>query len=120
MAQINKKTNEAWFGDSFNRGSINAYVSPSDEVCFSTSDCSINSSALTELAGHVTTANCVTGNNSTTYTVAKGCTISAVDTLSDQLDEIKARLSALEETITIKQKNIRSGLKTLNYKREVE
>lgn len=123
-----KKINEAWFGDSFNRGTVNAYIPATGELCFSANNCSISTDTLGELTGYITTADCAIGSDSTAYAVAKeyashaeGVAISAVDTLSSQLDEIKARLSALEEAITIKKKkNIRNGLKTLNYKREVE
>lgn len=128
MAKINKKTNEAWFGDSFDRGTLKAYIPATGELCFSANNCSINSDTLSELIGYVTAADCAIGSDSTAYTVAKGgnshaegITISAVDSLSDQLDAIKARLSVLEENISIKKKSdIRSDLKTLNYKREVE
>ena len=123
-----KKTNEAWFGDTFNRGTLNAYIPATGEVCFTANNCSINQDVLNELAGYVTTADCAISNDSTAYAVAKGCgshteaiTIGAVDSLSDQLDAIRARLSVLEENISTKQRsNIRNGLKTLRYKREVE
>ena len=123
-----KKTNEAWFGDTFDRGTLTAYIPATGEACFTAKNCSINSDVLNELAGYVTTADCAIGSDSTAYTVAKGCgshaesvTISAVDSLSDQLDAIKARISVLEENISTKQRNnIRNELKTLRYKREVE
>ena len=125
---VAKKTNEAWFGDTFNRGTVNAYVPATGELCFSANNCTINADTLNELTGYITTADCAIGKDSTAYTIAKGCAshaegiaISAVDTLSDQLDGIKVRLGALEEAITTKKKNnVRSGLKTLNYRREVE
>ena len=128
MAKANKKTNEAWFGDSFDRGTVNAYIPATGELCFSANNCTINSDILSELTGYVTTADCAIGSDSTAYAIAKGyashaenIAISAVDTLSDQLDAIKVRLGALEETITTKKKNnIRNGLKTLTYRREVE
>lgn len=127
MAKINKKTNEAWFGDSFDRGIVNAYVPATGELCFSANNCTINTDTLSALTGYVTTADCAISSDNTASTIAKGCAshvegvaISAVDTLSDQLDEIKIRLDALEEAVTTKKKNIRNGLKTLNYTREVE
>lgn len=127
MAKINKKTNEAWFGDTFNRGTLNAYIPETGTVCFTANNCSINSDVLNELAGCVATTDCAISSDSTAYTVAKGysghagVTIGAVDSLSDQLDAIKARIGALEESIATKQRSsMRNGLKTLGYKREVE
>ena len=113
------KTNETWFGDSFNRAAtITAY------------NCSIDSDTLKGLCESTGSSglydisfNC---NGGVTY--AKGAashaegrvaTISEVDNLKDELKKVQAQFENLQKKWT-KNNELRSTLKTLQYIREVD
>lgn len=121
------RTGEAWFGDSFDR------LGPG-ELSFTVNNCAVNVYALKELTGYcdsgiyTMTADCAKGLNSTAYALAS-CenskdivSINAVDTLSDRLDVVVAQVDALKQNFVPKKGTceLRSALKTLKYKREVE
>lgn len=123
------KTGEAWFGDSFDRG---ISLGPG-ELSFTVNNCNINTDTLAELTGYcnnytAASADCSITSNCTGYAVAKGVEcdnsicISSVDTLSDRLDVLRARIDDLEQNFVPKKgiNKLRSALKTLQYKREVE
>lgn len=123
------KTGEAWFGDSFDR-SIS--LGPG-ELSFTANNCSINTDALSALTGYcdkytVASADCSIGTDCTGYAIAKGIqcdnsiSINAVDTLSDRLNELSARIDDLKQNFMPKKgaNKLRSALKTLQYTREVE
>lgn len=124
------KTGEAWFGDSFDR-SIS--LGPG-ELSITANNCSINTDALSALTGYcdkytVASADCSIATNCTGYAVAKGIQvddnisiISSVDTLSNKLNELSARIDDLKQNFVPKKgaNKLRSALKTLQYKREVE
>jgi uncharacterized protein (DUF342 family) len=117
MAEKYKKTNEAWFGDSFNRDALTCSYSAINDV--------VNSITC----GAVTAANCATGSD---YTVAKGTreancytdvvAIDRIDTLSDQLQKIQEQIDGLKKSLETKKSDnkLRLALKTLNYTRELE
>lgn len=122
------RTGEAWFGDSFDR---NIALGPG-ELSFIANNC--NMDALTSLAGYnggstyAITADCANGLDSTGYALAKGSSnedivsIKAVDTLSDRLNTVVAQVDALKQNFVPKKGvyELRSALKTLKYKREIE
>lgn len=126
------KTGEAWFGDSFDR-SIS--LGPG-ELSFTVNNCNINTDALSALTGYcdsdsytVASADCSIATDCTGYAVAKGIQvddnisiISSVDTLSNRLNELSARIDDLKQNFVPKKdaNKLRSALKTLQYKREVE
>ena len=115
---------QQWYGgDSFNRDStICSYIAPSlGELSF-TVDSACAKEVLDSLSGTCDSFTLAYGDNSH----AEGCNtiaIHSVDTLSDQLGDIKARIDALEDAIKKKScaaNNLCGALKTLQYKREVE
>lgn len=120
------RTGEAWFGDSFDR---NIALGPG-ELSFTVNNCAATD-ALKELTGYndsgtyTITADCAA---STAYTLAncdniKGVvSINAVDSLTDRLDAVVAQVDALKQNFVPKKGayELRSALKTLRYKREVE
>jgi hypothetical protein len=125
-----KKTNEAWFGDSFNRSPL------SGELSFTVDNCYINSAALEGLTGTANnftiTADCAKGiDTSATIAIAKSndsalewkdtVSISSVDLLSDKLENLQAQIDNLKKTIEKRGVglSIRPALKTLSYTREL-
>ena len=124
------RTGEAWFGDSFDRSIA---LGPG-ELSFTVNNCAVNADALKELTGYndsgiyTITADCAKGLDSTAYALAS-CDningiagISAVDSLTDRLDAVVAQVDALKQNFVPKKGayELRSALKTLRYKREVE
>lgn len=114
-----KKTNEAWFGDSFNRdGTITAYNcaisslsgEPLDSLATVTADCAIGSDY---------TVASVKGDIGWNNTIAIS---SSVDTLVDRLEVLQTQLDDLKKNFVPKKgaHELRSALKTLKYKREIE
>lgn len=124
-----KKTNEAWFGDSFDRGTLTAYNASNGEICFTANNCAINTSALDGLTGYsdrcsIATADCTSSD----YAIAK-CVgeitnefvvKSDVSTIQSQLHELQEKVDKLVEKSNIATSKLRQGLKTLRYTREVE
>lgn len=123
------KTGEAWFGDSFDR-SIS--LGPG-ELSITANNCSINTDVLSALTDYcdkytVTSADCSIATDCSGYAVTKGIkdnysiSIDSVDTLSDRLNELNARIDDLKQNFVPKKgaNKLRSALKTLQYKREVE
>lgn len=119
-----KKTNEAWFGDTFDRDSIQAYTVASsadvaDSIAYAIKGLNNNSATLT--------CNGITINDGLLDELSGGAVTSKIsiavtkDELEDKISEIKARIDALEQTISTKKSSsdLRSALKTLNYKREI-
>jgi hypothetical protein len=121
-----KKTNEAYFGDSFNRSLAMNYCT-ADSV--STID------GLTAIGDRlvVDSDNCITLScNNTTWDAAtlKGISgeisicdscVSTVDTMGDKLKALQAQIDDLKQNYVPKKgaDKLRSALKTLNYTREI-
>lgn len=120
-----KKTNEAYFGDSFNR--------PSTVTCYAAS----STDKIADLTGYITLENdgtltmankdigswtdsCSTVACSGTIT-GMDLAIKSVDNLSDELIAIKAQIDDLKQNFVPKTgaNKLRSALKTLSYSREV-
>lgn len=124
-----KKTNEAWFADTFNRPSTIACYAVDGTKLFdgaiSTRDLSYGVDCATE--ADITCSVSASANNE--YALAKGATnytpsvefivrdemSNAISSLQAQIDDLRQRL----ETKTASDE-LRSALKTLHYKREVE
>jgi LPS O-antigen subunit length determinant protein (WzzB/FepE family) len=121
-----KKTNEAWFGDSFNRDSITAACS-----C----DLANNVDSLTELVGYVTDAGVTYGTASNAIAISSNGDLTckgaistcdyaincATDGLTTKLEKIQAQIDDLKQNYVPKKgtDKLRLALKTLNYTREI-
>ena len=117
-----KKTNEAYFGDSFNRDSVLACCDANSlnyglaSKGISWNDCistavSCNNAAITkstpdELYGYCDTL----------------AINASIDTVSDRFYDLQAQINDLKKKLETKKEcsELRSALKTLHYKREVE
>lgn len=110
-----EKTNEAWFGDTFDRSSTIACYNTEGKHLFD--DCCISGCDLSYSPDIYTKA-----DNSVGYTVAKSASINQVDSLSDKIRYIQAQINDLKKNLETKKEysELRSALKTLHYKREVE
>lgn len=121
-----KKTNEVWFGDSFNRPyTVACYSANGDEVMKGyIKDCDLSLSA-----DSATEVNCTfdlaTGLNGTTCGMASNDAINikgATDSFATEIKRIDAQINDLKQNFVPKKgaNKLRSALKTLKYKREVE
>ena len=122
-----QKTNEVWFGDTFARSSVTA--------C-----CNAELAYDSAIGGDTT---CITGkeikwddNNSIAFACSNQAALDGlcsydnlymatkadVDTVSDRLHSLQAQIDDLKKKLETKKENseLRSALKTLHYKREVE
>lgn len=123
-----KKTNEAWFGDSFDRGTLTAYNASNGEICFTANNCKINTDVLDGLTGGADCYTVATANCGSDYTIAKSvgeitnefAVKSDVSTIQSQLRELQKKVDNLVERSNIKTSKLRQELKTLRYIREVE
>ena len=131
-----KKTNEAWFGDSFNRGPMTMSFNTSDGNTYT---CAVNNMSIeSDYDGaYSLSADIAARPDTACFTVAKGVNsraegakssvygrtnISAeVDTLSSKLQDIQAQIDGLK--VQFKKmgttSKLRLMLKTLNYTSEI-
>lgn len=121
---IHYNDDQQWYGgDSFNRDSaMCSYVAPTQGELSFTVDAACTKGALDSLSGTCDSFTLAYGSNSHAERVLCCDNIkfnSSVDTVKDQLDEIKARIDALEQKLCTAN-SLRGALKTLQYKREVE
>lgn len=120
-----KKTNEAWFGDSFNRdanlcsytvtsddlqsiiGSVDASITPNDYMAYGVAD------KISATSSNLSCKETVTAND---YAIA-----SVTDSLSTELKKIQAQIDDLKQNYVPKKgaDKLRSALATLRYNREV-
>lgn len=119
-----KKTNEAWFGDTFDRSSTTAcYNAEGKHLCdgrISTCDLSYSPDSYTKASITCDLAN--TADNIVGYAIAESASVNPVESLSDKIKDIQAQIDDLKKNLETKKENseLRSALKTLQYKREVE
>lgn len=111
-----KKTNEAYFGDSFDRSGITACLNnvtydSAVAKCVTTADCNIN--ALDGLVAYTK------ADNEVSLKWDEISTKADISTLQDQFGILQAQIDDLKKSYTATTK-LRSALKTLQYKREVE
>lgn len=131
-----KKTNEAWFGDSFNRGPATLSFNTSDGNTYT---CAVNNMSIeSDYDGvYSLSADIAARPDTACFTVAKGvnshaegakssvygcASVSAeVDTLSSRLQDMQAQIDGLKEQLkkTGTTSKLRSTLKTLTYVREI-
>ena len=113
-----RKTNEAWFGDTFDRNTMLCNA----EIAYDTA-----------LNSDYTVAKGINWNDSSEAVISKGVldsfcnygnayAISETDTVSDRFYELQAQIDELRKKLETKKEDseLRSALKTLHYKREVE
>lgn len=121
-----KRANEAYFGDTFDRdvtlcNAAIAYDTASDSDCTAIKAINWNDNNTATF-----TCNDVVINKETSdslYNCVKAYAIkSDVETVSDRLYELQAQINDLKKNLEMKKENseLRSALKTLHYKREVE
>lgn len=114
-----KKTNEAWFGDTFDRSStVACYNTEEKHLCdgrISTCDLSYSPDSYTKASITCDLANKVD-------TIVQNASVNPVESLSDKIKDIQAQIDDLKKNLETKKENseLRSALKTLQYKREVE
>lgn len=119
-----EKTNEAWFGDTFDRSStIACYNTEEKHLCdghISTCDLGYSPDSYTKASITCDLAN--TADNIVGYAIAKSASVNPVESLSDKIKDIQAQIDDLKKNLETKKENseLRSALKTLHYKREVE
>ena len=115
-----KKTNEAYFGDSFDRSGITACLN----------NVTYDSAIDAAIKGATTTANCSVSSFDDLVDYVKAdsgisskwdeiSTKADISTLQDQFSRLQAQIDDLKKSYTATTK-LRSALKTLQYKREVE
>lgn len=107
-----KKTNEAYFGDSFNRDSTlcsaaNIHATVDDDVATKAINWNYD--------GHY-------GINTLNELCNYAATMTDVETVSNKFDELQAQIDDLKKKLETRKEysELRSALKTLHYKREVE
>ena len=118
-----KKANEAWFGDTFNRDAMLC----SGEIAYDTaldSDCTAAKVSWNDNNAITSTCNGLEINKDALEQVC-GNTYKIADSINitrDRFDELQAQINELKEKLETKKENLelRSALKTLHYKREVE
>lgn len=113
-----KKTNEAWFGDSFNRDSINCCYT----AAIAPMQGELSLDGVTSSVTYANVNNYIDDGSLNCGGVVKAAdfTISGtVDSFKDEIDKIRARLGNLEKGYN-NTNRLRSALKTLSYTREVE
>ena len=121
-----EKTNEAWFGDTFDRGATLRYTTEDGNIYdMLVKNLTMSSSPIIDKDsyGEVTfTCDLANTADSTGYTVAKSASINQVDSLSDKIRDIQAQINDLKKNLETRKEcsELRLALKTLHYKREVE
>lgn len=129
-----KKQGDAYFADTFDRDALmcsmdcsieadkavskSIPINSNGELSFTVNNISCYDT-LNELTGCVTAA---TGNSGSWTISCDNAAVSKVDIVSDKLQDLQAQINALKENLE-KPKvadGLRSALKTLQYKREVE
>ena len=124
-----KKTNEAWFGDSFNRGPATLSFNTSDGNTYT---CAVNNMSIeSDYDGaYSLSADIAARPDTACFTVAKGAKSSIygcasvnaeVDTLSSKLQDIQAQIDGLKTQFKKMgtTSKLRLMLKTLNYTSEI-
>jgi len=116
-----KKTNEAWFGDTFDRASICAYNSATTDA--------VNGVSVTKGVDNNAVFTCTNTNNWDNATLLVGnngeiaykdyAVKSDVDSICSQLKKLQEQIDELKVRSMVTS-NLRSALKTLQYKREVK
>lgn len=106
-----KKTNEAWFGDTFNRDSTLC----SAENIHATDDGIAAKAINWNYDGQY-------GINTLNELCNYAATVNDVETVSNKFDKLQMQIDDLKKKLETRKEysELRSALKTLHYKREVE
>lgn len=119
-----KKTNEAWFGDTFDRDStVCSYAITDNDLKSITGAIDLAYDGLSNTAYGVTSASSSGDLHCSGIVKASDYAIKGVtDSFVTELKEIKAQINDLQQNYVPKKgvNELRSALKTLHYKREVE
>ena len=121
-----KKTNEAWFGDTFDRDATLCFTTEYNnnyEMLVKNLTMSSPQIIDKDSYGEVTfTCDLANASDITSYAIAKNASVNQVDSLSDKFRDIQAQINDLKKNLETKivRDDLRSALKTLHYKREVE
>ena len=121
-----KKTNEAWFGDSFNRSATLTFAT-ADGASY---DCAVNNVTLEQDLDNGLCSITADVASSITGSVAKGINSHAegyttvayrptTEIIEEKIETLKSRIDQLESTMNKKENKLRSTLKTLTYVREI-
>lgn len=113
-----KKTNEAWFGDTFDRSGVSAMAY----------NCSVDSAINADNTVYTyaaTTCDSAPVSKSISKICLNGDTFEIkadVSSITNKVDELQAQIDDLKKNYVPKtvRDDLRSALKTLHYKREVE
>lgn len=106
-----KKTNEAWFGDTFDRSGVATMAyNCADNAAYTYATATCDSAPASKGISKL----CINGD---TYEIKAD-----VSSVTNRVDELQAQIDALKENYVPKtvRNDLRSALKTLHYKREVE
>lgn len=121
-----EKTNETWFGDTFDRNATLCYATE-DENNYEmlVKNLTMSSPQIIDKGTYgEATFTCDLANtaDSIGYAIAKAASVDQVESLSDKIRDIQAQLNDLKKNLEVKKENseLRLALKTLHYKREVE
>ena len=126
-----KKTNEAWFGDTLNRNATLCYLAEDgSERSINLNNCTVEYEPCGINAdGNMVATFSADLASARDYAVAKGISganyyndvviKSDIDVLKDQIIKLQEKIEKLKSCSTATSE-LRSALRTLNYKREVE
>lgn len=106
-----KKENEVYFGDTFNRQSVDACYLNNVTACNATTDSWTMAKGVTSHAEGVGTV--------ATGLASVGTAWGSLDKLIDDVELLRQQVAALQQVPKATSK-LRSALKTLNYKKELE
>lgn len=114
-----KRTNEAYFGDTFDRSSAVAYYA----VDGSASACDLSYGTVCATEADVAYGTSIAASNE--YALAKnvsGYALDLKDEMHNVIDSLQAQIDSLKQRLEVKtvSNELRSTLKTLQYKRELE
>lgn len=123
---VQKKAEESYFADSFNRdATLNCCYTIADSAVSGAVD-GWASATIDDLCGYVNTGTIVSKNIGTlgvntgtigSYDIA---TVADIDSVTTNISDLVKRIEALENSLKAPQSELRRTLKTLQYKREVE
>lgn len=106
-----KKTNEAWFGDTFDRSGVSAMAyNCADNTAYTYTTATCDSAPASKGISKL----CINGD---TYEIKAD-----VSSITNRVNELQAQIDDLRKNYVPKtvRDDLRSALKTLRYKREVE
>lgn len=127
-----KKTNEAYFGDTFNRDATLCYATEDgssydaaikatnwkdNNITFTCANATTDGVAFKALCDNIAST-----ADGISYAIGEKASTNQIESLSDKIRDIQAQINDLKKNLETKKENseLRSALKTLHYKREIE